>query len=179
MEHIAALVLAIAVPLSGGMLGSFATASQIKTWYKTIKKPSWTPPNWLFGPVWTCLYAMMGYASYLVWLQGGFAKQQVPLAIYAAQLVLNFAWTPLFFSLHRLDLASADILAMWGGIVATIITFQRVIGPSALALLLPYLVWVSYASALTIWIWRNNPPQSAEDAPGDQQQQPLISEAAH
>ncbi|KIY99257.1 Translocator protein [Monoraphidium neglectum] len=152
-----ALAVALVVPVLGGMIGGFATASQIKGWYATLKKPWWNPPNWLFGPVWTCLYAAMGYASYLVYEQGGFAKQAVPLGVYIAQLALNFLWTPLFFTLHRFDLATVDILAMWGMIVATIATFYPVIGAWALGLLIPYLAWVSYASALTIWIWRNNP----------------------
>lgn len=152
------LGVAIAVPLVGGIAGSIATADQIKSWYKTINKPSWTPPNFLFGPVWTALYTAMGVASYLVWRQGGWASQSVPLTVYAVQLLLNFMWTPLFFKLHKLDWATYDILGMWVMIVATIFQFKGVIGNLAVVLLGPYLLWVSYASALTIWIWRNNTP---------------------
>eukprot|EP00878_Enallax_costatus_P028783 GHUV01031125.1.p1 GENE.GHUV01031125.1~~GHUV01031125.1.p1 ORF type:complete len:178 (+),score=28.09 GHUV01031125.1:82-615(+) len=154
------LAVALAIPLVGGIGGSLATANQINTWYRGINKPSWTPPNWLFGPVWTALYAMMGLASYLVWRQGGFERQAVPLAVYGVQLVLNLLWTPLFFKAHRLDLASADIAGMLVAIVATICQLRRVIGDLALMLLLPYLAWVSYASALTFWIWRHNPTRS-------------------
>lgn len=152
------LGIAVAVPLLGGIAGSVATADQIKTWYQTINKPSWTPPNWLFGPVWTLLYAAMGVASYLVWTQGGWARQSVPLTAYAIQLLLNFMWTPLFFKLHKLELATFDILAMWAMIMTTIIQFKGVIGNLAVVLLGPYLVWVTYASALTIWIWQHNKP---------------------
>jgi hypothetical protein len=99
----------------------------------------------------------MGYASYLVYTKGGgFPAMSVPLGVYAAQLALNFAWTPLFFVAHRLDLALVDIVAMWGAIVATIALFHPVIGGWALGLLLPYLAWVSFATALNAWIWRNN-----------------------
>lgn len=165
MVDAAALAVALIVPIAGGMIGAFATGGQIKGWYATLTKPWWNPPNWLFGPVWTCLYAAMGYASYLVYEQGGFHKQTVPLSIYIVQLVLNFAWTPLFFILHRFDLATYDMLALWGLIVATIATFYPVIGPGfSLGLLLPYLVWVSYASALTIWLWRYNPTKAGNAA---------------
>ncbi|KAI8467735.1 MAG: translocator protein [Monoraphidium minutum] len=162
MVDVPALVVCLLVPVVGGMIGGFATAKEIKGWYAGLKKPWWNPPNWLFGPVWTCLYAAMGYASYLVYEQGGFKAQAAPLAIYITQLVLNFAWTPLFFTLHRFDLATVDMTAMWGLIIATIATFRPVIGNWALGLLLPYLVWVTYASALTIWLWRNNPAKKGK-----------------
>jgi tryptophan-rich sensory protein len=164
-EHLAhldwkTLGYAVAIPLAGGVGGSLATASQITTWYRTIRKPSWTPPNWLFGPVWTALYIMMGYASYLVYQQGGFQKQSGPLTVYGIQLLLNFLWTPLFFKAHKLGLASLDIVGMWLAIAATISQFRPVIGDMTVALLGPYLLWVSYATALTLWIWRHNPPQA-------------------
>merc|ERR1711934_899224 len=88
------LVVAIGLPVAGGVLGSIYTVPAVKKWYPTLKKPSWTPPNWLFGPVWTALYTMMGVASYRVWKQGGFEKQGIPLALYAVQLALNFSWSP-------------------------------------------------------------------------------------
>ncbi|KAF8057122.1 LanC-like protein 3 [Scenedesmus sp. PABB004] len=159
------LALAIAVPLLGGVGGSVATMSEVKGWYTTIRKPSWTPPNWLFGPVWTALYTMMGLASWLVWRHGGLEAQALPLAAYAVQLALNLAWTPLFFKAHALGAASADIAALWAGIVGTARLFAPVIGRGAtLALLGPYLAWVSYASALTFWIWRHNAPRRAAKA---------------
>eukprot|EP00878_Enallax_costatus_P008890 GHUV01009293.1.p1 GENE.GHUV01009293.1~~GHUV01009293.1.p1 ORF type:complete len:185 (+),score=23.57 GHUV01009293.1:404-958(+) len=155
---------AVAIPLAGGIGGSLATANEIPTWYRSIRKPSWTPPNWLFGPVWTVLYAMMGIASYLVYKQGGWNKQSTPLTVYGIQLLLNFLWTPLFFKAHKLGLASLDIIGMWIGIVATISHFRPVIGDITYPLLGPYLVWVTYATALTIWIWRHNPPQAKRKA---------------
>lgn len=160
----AALAVCLIIPVVGGLLLGFASTGSIKGWYATLKKPSWNPPNWLFGPVWTVLYAAMGYASYAVYEKGGFKAQAVPLGIYIAQLVLNFLWTPLFFIAHRLDIASIDIIALWGMIIATIATFYPVIGPGlTLGLLLPYLAWVTFASALTIWLWRNNPRNAADN----------------
>eukprot|EP00879_Flechtneria_rotunda_P011725 GHRR01012246.1.p3 GENE.GHRR01012246.1~~GHRR01012246.1.p3 ORF type:complete len:126 (+),score=22.26 GHRR01012246.1:181-558(+) len=115
IQHLAtpdwkSLAIAVILPLIGGGLGSVAVANNINTWYRGINKPSWNPPDWLFGPVWTALYAMMGLASYLVWLEGGFEHQAVPLGVYGLQLLLNILWTPLFFGAHRLDLATADII---------------------------------------------------------------------
>ncbi|GBF93115.1 translocator [Raphidocelis subcapitata] len=152
-----ALAVCLIVPIVGGMLLGFLSSKDIKTWYASLTKPSWNPPNWLFGPVWTVLYAMMGYASYAVYEKGGFSRQAVPLGIYIAQLVLNFLWTPLFFTAHRLDVAFVDIALLWGMVIATIATFYPVIGPGlSLGLLLPYLAWVSFASCLNFWLWRHN-----------------------
>eukprot|EP00775_Hariotina_reticulata_P002652 gene2652-2951_t len=148
---------AVAIPLLPSFASSIAAASDVKGWYSLLNKPSWTPPNWLFGPVWTALYCMMGLASYLVWRKGGFDLQSAPLTAYAIQLLLNYLWTPLFFKAHQLGLAAVDIVGMWAGIATTIILFRPVIGHLALVLLGPYLAWVSYATGLNLWIWRNNP----------------------
>eukprot|EP00877_Chromochloris_zofingiensis_P009248 jgi/Chrzof1/4577/Cz14g18270.t1 len=156
-EDMRALVTHIAVPVIGGALAGLALSGKIQTWYRKLKKPSWTPPDWLFGPVWTVLYILMGVASYYVWKQGGFTAQAFALTIYGISLLLNFLWTPLFFGLERPDLAMYDILALEGFIIATIVLFYDVIGDLVLPLLLPYLAWVTYAAALTIWIWYNNP----------------------
>ncbi|GAX72571.1 hypothetical protein CEUSTIGMA_g27.t1 [Chlamydomonas eustigma] len=148
----------VAIPLTGGFLGASVTAGQIKTWYQKLKKPSWTPPNWLFGPAWTTLYVLMGSASWMVWKQGGFAAQMQPLMIYGASLVANFAWTPLFFGLHRLDLALVDILALLALEGATVHSFSKVIGIQASLLTLgPLMAWTSYATALNFTILRMNP----------------------
>ena len=103
-------------------------------WYEQLKKPRWRPPNWLFAPVWTVLYLMIAVAGWLVWREVGFAGAGLPLAIYALQLILNAAWTPLFFGLHRPDLGFLDIVLVWLSIVATIILFYPIHFAAALLL---------------------------------------------
>jgi len=124
-------------------------------WYASLKKPSWNPPNWIFGPVWTALYAMMAVAAWLVWRRGGFAAQALPLAAFLVQLVLNALWSWLFFGLKNPGLAFAEIVALWVAIATTLLLFRR---PSATAawLLAPYLAWVTFASLLNFTLWRLN-----------------------
>jgi translocator protein len=146
--------------LAGWMLLSVAAASMgglfmPGDWYAALKKPSWNPPAWIFGPVWTALYAMMGMAAWLVWKQGGFAAQRRPLTAFLVQLALNAAWTPLFFGLHWTGLAFAEIVLLWLAIAATIALF-RPVNLAAAWLLAPYLAWVSFAAALNFTLWRLN-----------------------
>ncbi|KAI9220378.1 TspO and MBR-like protein [Blastocladiella britannica] len=151
------LGLFISVPVLTGFASALSMGNATKTWYKTdLKKPSWTPPPWVFGPVWTTLYATMGYASHRIFHLVPRHLRAVPLALYAGQLALNFAWTPIFFQQQRFGVATAVITGLWGSIAATAWTFAEYDAPSGW-LLVPYLGWVSYASALTAWIWRNNP----------------------
>ena len=97
----------ILLPNVGGTLSSFLTRGEPRwEWYRSLKKPSLNPPNWVFGPVWTGIYACMGVSSYLIYKEGGFAAQSLPLALFGAQLLLNWAWSPIFFKLHRIDLVS-------------------------------------------------------------------------
>lgn len=124
-------------------------------WYALLKKPSWNPPAWVFGPVWTALYAMMAVAAWLVWRRGGFAAQRRPLALFLVQLVLNAAWTPLFFGLKQPGWAFTEIVLLWWAITATLIAFRRV-SQAAAWLLAPYLAWVSFAAALNFTLWRLN-----------------------
>ena len=124
-------------------------------WYAALKKPSWNPPGWVFGPVWTTLYTMMAVAAWLVWKRGGFTAQRRALVPFLAQLALNAAWTPLFFGLHRPGLAFAEILLLWLAIAWTIVAFWRVHRVAA-GLLCPYLAWVSFAAALNGTLWRLN-----------------------
>ncbi|SFJ98037.1 TspO/MBR family protein [Methylocapsa palsarum] len=131
-------------------------------WYANIRKPWWTPPDWLFGPVWSILYVMIAISGWLVWRRAGLAGAAAPLAIYGAQLLLNAGWSGLFFGLRRLDLAFAEIVVLWLSIAATIVAFDGVDHRAAL-LLAPYFVWVSFASALNFALWRLNPsPVSRE-----------------
>ena len=124
-------------------------------WYALLQKPSWTPPGWIFGPVWTALYVLMALAAWLVWSRAGFAGARVALGLFLLQLVLNAAWSWLFFGLHRPGLALADIVALWILLLATLVVFWRR-RPLAGALLVPYLLWVSLASALNWELWRMN-----------------------
>ena len=124
-------------------------------WYERLRKPSWRPPNRVFAPVWTVLYLMIAVAGWLVWRDAGFANAGLPLAAYALQLILNGAWTPLFFGLHRPDLGFVDIVLVWLSIVATIVLFYPIHVVAAL-LLMPYLAWVTFAAALNFAVWRLN-----------------------
>lgn len=124
-------------------------------WYERLAKPSWRPPNWLFAPVWTILYLTIAVSGWLVWRKSGFAGAALPLAIYLVQLVLNAAWTPIFFGLRRPDLAFIEIVMLWLSIVATIAAFHPV-NAAAAWLLVPYLAWVTFAAALNFAVWRLN-----------------------
>jgi translocator protein len=124
-------------------------------WYERLAKPSWRPPNWLFAPTWTVIYLTIAVSGWMVWRKSGFAGAALPLAIYLLQLVLNAAWTPIFFGLRRPALAFFEIIMLWLSIVATIATFHSH-SVAAAWLLLPYLAWVMFAAALNFTIWRLN-----------------------
>jgi tryptophan-rich sensory protein len=149
------LVFWVGLCLAAAWTGSLITRPAIAGWYATLAKPAWTPPSWVFGPVWTALYIMMGVAAWLVWRKGGVAAAALPLGLFLLQLALNVAWSPLFFGLHRPDLAFLDIVLLWFAILAALLAFRGV-NPTAAWLLLPYLLWVTYASALNFAIWRMN-----------------------
>lgn len=125
-------------------------------WYQSLRKPRWCPPNWLFGPAWTVLYLMIAVSGWLVWRKAGLAGAAGAFAIYALQLVLNGAWSGLFFGLRRMDLALAELAILWLAILATIVAFAA---HDALAawLLVPYLAWVTFAGALNAALLRANP----------------------
>ena len=125
-------------------------------WYAGLQKPAWTPPDWIFGPVWSALYSMMGVAAWLVWKRGGFGRQRAALSLFLVQLLFNALWSPLFFGLHHPGLALADLALLWVALAATVAAFWRA-RPVAGVLLLPYLAWVSFAGALNFALWRLNP----------------------
>jgi benzodiazapine receptor len=122
-------------------------------WYAALAKPAWTPPGWLFGPVWTVLYVMIAISAWLVWQRQ--RRVSPALALWGAQLVLNGIWSWLFFGLERPGLAAIDIVVLLAMIIATALAFARVSRPAAL-LLVPYAIWVSFATALNLAIWRLN-----------------------
>jgi len=142
----------LAVTFAVALVGGAVTAGSVRDWYPVIAKPTWSPPAWLFGPAWTLLYALMAVAAWLVWRRAGWGGA---LAWFAVQLALNAAWSPLFFGLHRIDLALADIALLWLAIIGTTMAFWKVT-PLAGWLFLPYLAWVSFATALNFAIWRLN-----------------------
>lgn len=139
---------------AAGMGAAFAPGD----WYAALNKPSWNPPGWLFGPVWTVLYAMMATAAWLVWKEGGWNKQREPLLLFLGQLALNALWSPLFFGLQNPAVAFVEIVFLWLAIVATMRFFLPV-NRAATLLLAPYLAWVSFASFLNFTIWQLNPVQ--------------------
>lgn len=148
--------LAIVICEAAGILGSIFTMSEIPTWYATLAKPALNPPSWIFGPVWTTLYAMMGIAVFLVWQKGTHKKEvRNALGIFAIQLALNTAWSILFFGLHNPFLALIDIVLMWCAIAVTIRVFYKITKPAAY-LLIPYILWVSFATYLNYSIWMLN-----------------------
>lgn len=132
------------------------SASQFRPgdWYAGLAKPPWTPPNWVFAPVWTLLYVMIAVAGWRAWLKAGVAS--LPLALWALQMIFNGAWSWLFFGRHEIGLALADLNAMWIALLGFIAATWRIDRPAAL-LFLPYLAWVGYAGALNAAIWRLNP----------------------
>ncbi len=152
-----ALIVCLAIPFIAAAIGGFFTGPAIPVWYANLVKPSFIPPSWLFGPVWTALYAMMGVALFLIWKEGP-ARPGVRMALllFAGQLALNAAWSVLFFGLRSPGIAFADIIALWLLVLATLAAFMRISGPAG-ALLIPYLAWVSFAAVLNFSIWRLNP----------------------
>ena len=146
-------VVAIALPLMVGGVSGFVTARGGQEWYPTLAKPPFNPPSWVFGPVWTLLYLMMGVAALLVWQKGWeLDAVRAALLVFAVQLVLNGIWSVLFFGMRSPGLALVEILLLWVAIAATVALFWRVT-PVAGMLLLPYLAWVSFAAVLNGSIW--------------------------
>lgn len=143
----------VIICLTAGIASGLGTANEIASWYNTIQKPNWNPPNWIFGPVWTTLYIMMGVAIALVWHSGN--KNKTAMMLFGIQFALNLCWSFIFFGLHEIGFALVEIIFMWGFIVATIVAFSR-ISKTAAWLLVPYISWVTFASILNGTIWALN-----------------------
>ena len=139
----------ILVSMSAGFIGS---QFQPGEWYTLLEKPSWNPPGWVFAPVWTLLYVLMGIAAFMVWKERGLS---LPVYLFIFQLILNALWSYLFFGAHRPDLAFFDIVLLWLTIVVLAGLFWKV-RTSAGVLMLPYILWVGYASALNWTLWKLN-----------------------
>jgi translocator protein len=156
MNNTIRFIISILIPVAVGGTAGFFTATGVDTWYQTINKPSWNPPNWIFGPVWTTLYVLMGIALYLVWRADVNNKlKRTAIILFAVQLALNFFWSFIFFDQQQVGWALMEIIAMWVMILATIFAFAKVSKPAAW-LLVPYISWVSFATILNYTIWQLN-----------------------
>jgi tryptophan-rich sensory protein len=150
------LIIAIVISELAGGIGSVFTVSAIPTWYAALAKPVLNPSSWIFGPVWTTLYLLMGIAAFLVWNKGWYRKDvRKALGVFLLQLVLNAVWSIIFFGLHNQFWALIDIIAMWLAIVWTMALFYKISKP-AMWLFLLYILWVSFAAYLNYSIWMLN-----------------------
>jgi len=151
------LFISILIPLLVGGISGYFTASGVEGWYAAANKPWFNPPNWIFAPVWTVLYVMMGIAFFLIWKTETISLpvKQTAIILFAVQLTLNFFWSLLFFKLQQPGWAFAEIIMMWLAILFTILWFGK-ISSTAAWLLVPYICWVSFASVLNYAIWKLN-----------------------
>ena len=151
------LVVSIIACLAAGLIGSIFTRGAIPTWYATLEKPAFNPPNWLFAPVWTLLYIMIGVAAFLVWRKGLENRQvRIALIVFLIQLILNALWSVVFFGLESPLYGLIVIAALWVAILFTVLKFFR-ISSAASVLLWPYMLWVTFAAVLNVSIWLLNP----------------------
>ena len=156
MNNIVKLIISIAIPVAVGSTAGFFTAGAVDNWYQTINKPTWNPPNRVFAPVWTMLYVMMGVALFFVWKsEASSVLKKKAVTLFAAQLILNFFWSFIFFYQHQPGWALVEIVVMWVSILLTIFAFAKV-SKTAAWLLVPYISWVSFAAILNYAIWQLN-----------------------
>lgn len=153
MKKIYKLIISLLVPQLAGGIGSIFTVGSVNDWYPVLVKPALNPPAWVFGPVWTALFALMGIAAFLVWKKGLERRDvKIALGIFVFQLALNTLWSIIFFGLHSPGGALIEIVFLWLAILATIIAFAKISKPAAW-LLAPYILWVSFAAYLNWSIW--------------------------
>jgi translocator protein len=148
-KNIVKLIISITIPLLAGFVGSYFTMPAIAGWYSGLIKPELNPPNWIFAPVWTTLYILMGISLFLIWREG---KHYLEMSVFGAQILLNTTWSIFFFGIQRLDVALMNIVLLWIMIILTMILFSR-ISKIAMYLLVPYILWVSFAGYLNLTIW--------------------------
>jgi len=141
------LVLSLLLPLLVGAVAGLFTSQAVPTWYASLNKPSFSPPNWVFGPVWTTLYILLGISFFLIWKDNSSGKRNFAIIIFAIQMLLNFAWSFLFFYFNMIGIALIEIILLWISIALMIYHFYK-IKPVAAYLNIPYLLWVSFASIL-------------------------------
>ena len=148
------IAVCIAICLALGLFSGFSTVESINSWYRFINKPSWNPPNWIFGPVWTLLYILMGIAVALIW-HTQHQNKKTAITFFVIQFALNIAWSFIFFNLHAIGWAFMEIIVMLFFIAITIFSFYKISNPAAW-LMVPYLIWVLFATVLNGTIWHLN-----------------------
>ncbi len=150
------LIISIILCVGVGAIAGYLTAGESSgEWFRNLQKPSFQPPNWIFGPVWTTLYILMGISLWKVWKKPNSRERNIAITIFFAQLLFNFLWSVLFFNWHAIGMALIDILILWILILATIFSFAKH-SKVAAWLLVPYISWVSFATILTYTIWKMN-----------------------
>jgi tryptophan-rich sensory protein len=150
------LVISILICVGIGAIAGFVTAGESSSdWYMNLQKPSFQPPSWLFSPVWTFLYIMMGIALWMVWKKPNSRERNIAITIFFAQLLFNFLWSIIFFNWHGVGMALIDILVLWVLILSTIFSFGK-LSKTAAWLLVPYISWVTFATILNYAIWQMN-----------------------
>ena len=155
MNNTIKFIISIFTPLIVGGLSGFFTTNSISGWYTTLQKPSFNPPNWIFGPVWTTLYLVMGISLYRIWRLPANSMRNRAIGVFFLQLILNFFWSLIFFRWQAIQFALAEIILMWLAIALMIHLFRKMDAPAAY-MNIPYLLWVSFATALnTAYAWLN------------------------
>ena len=154
-RHALGLAVSIVICFGAAWLGSLLTGPSVGGWYAALRKPPWTPPNWLFGPVWSALYLSMAIAAWLVWRKVELPGAKLALLLFAVQLALNIGWSGIFFTLHMPGAALVEVLLLWISILATAVAFWP-LSRAAAWLMTPYLVWVAFAATLNYAIWKLN-----------------------
>ncbi|MGI9470520.1 MAG: TspO/MBR family protein [Rubripirellula sp.] len=149
------LATSILICFGAAGVGGLVTATGLESWYSELNKPSWNPPNWLFGPVWSLLYLMMAIAAWCVWRSSRWPEHRMALTLFAVQLALNSLWSLLFFGMRQPGWAAMEIVLLWIAILATLLAFWKH-SKVASGLLVPYLFWVTFATVLNVTIWRLN-----------------------
>ena len=156
MKNWKKLLISLALPQVAAAIAAYVTITGSGSWYEDLQKPEWNPPSWLFGPVWTLLYILMGIAFYLVWKgEGSSPQKRLAMTLWGVQLLLNFCWSIIFFKLQETGWATVEIALLWLALLATIFAFAR-LSRLAAWLLVPYISWVSFAAYLCYTIWQLN-----------------------
>ena len=147
ISHIIKLIISILLPLSVGAVAGMFTSQAVPTWYASLNRPSFSPPNWVFGPVWTSLYILLGISFFLIWKEEASKERYLAIKVFSIQMLLNFAWSFLFFYFNLIGAALIEIILLWTSIAAMIYLFYK-IKPVAAYMNIPYLLWVSFATIL-------------------------------
>jgi benzodiazapine receptor len=155
LKQAIALALSVGICFGAAGIGFLFTMPSLRGWYASLQRPAWAPPNWVFGPVWSALYLCMGVAAWLVWRRLETPGAKLALALFVIQLMCNVLWSALFFGIRNPGVAFGEIMLLWVLILSTLVSF-RPISPAAGWLMVPYLLWVSFAAALNFVFWRLN-----------------------